>query len=95
MSILIERYDHDRRYRIEPNFSVADITSANVDVVKNIVMTAFAKAEDNIERQLYQHGFMMCNGNLCNIAEMKNVGNYLVKEYIQELEDKYKEEPKC
>ena len=84
MSVRIERYDHDLKFRVEPHFSIANITSDNVNTIQNIVMTAFAKAEDEIEKQLYQHGFMICNGSLYSIVEMKNIGNYLVKEYLEQ-----------
>ena len=52
---------------------------------------AFYKAEIEIEKELYKRGLMTCNAYLESIEDMRVNGNYLVQEYIKELDKKYKE----
>lgn len=92
MSVSLESYGCGAKFRVKAYLGIVDITPKQVATVEKIVRTAFAKVEDEIEKQLYQQGLMTCNGILCDIVEMRKYGCDLVQEYIKELDDKYKEE---
>lgn len=92
MSVTTETYGCGRKFKVEVYFGITDMTSKQLEAVKEIVEVAFKKAEDEVEKQLYKTGLMTCNGMLCDIAEMRELGNYLVQAHIQELDEKYKEE---
>lgn len=94
MSAMVETYGCGLKFRVTNHFGITDITSKELTIVEKIVNDAFSKAESEIERQLYKQGLMTCNGMLCNIAEMKEYGSYLIQAYIKELDEKYKEATK-
>lgn len=62
-----------------------------LEQIESIMNNAFYKAEIEIEKELYKRGLMTCNAYLESIEDMRVNGNYLVQEYIKELDKKYKE----
>ena len=62
-----------------------------IEELESIVDTIFDAAEEQIERELYKRGLMTCNAYLERIDDMREHGNYLVQDYIKELDAKYKE----
>ena len=89
MDIRIKPYSFNTIFEIKASSSITSILPEQVETVRKIFETVFDKAEDEIEKQLYEQGLMTCNAMLFNIDEMKENGNYLVKDYIKELETKY------
>ena len=89
MSVTKKSYGCDTKFRIEGYFGIADIAPEQAESIEKIVRIAVAKAEYEIEEQLYLQGLMTCNGMLCSIAKMKEDGNDLVQAHIKELETKY------
>ena len=89
MDIRIKPYSFNTIFEIKASSIITSILPEQVETVKKIFETVFDKAEDEIEKQLYEQGLMTCNGMLCNIDQMRKNGNYLVQEYIEELDKKY------
>jgi hypothetical protein len=75
-------------------YSIGGINAEQKDLivdVDTIMNDAFQKAEEQIEHELYKKGLMTCNAYLERIDDMRVHGNDLVKSYIKELDEKYKE----
>jgi vacuolar-type H+-ATPase subunit E/Vma4 len=60
-----------------------------VEDLESMMDTIFDVAEKQIERELYKRGLMTCNAYLERIDDMRATGNYLVQDYIKELDAKY------
>jgi hypothetical protein len=75
-------------------YAFAGIDDEQKDIIEDvdaIMKNAFQKAEEQIEKELYQKGLMTCNAYLERIDDMRMHGNDLVQAYIKELDEKYKE----
>jgi hypothetical protein len=74
--------------------AIGGINAEQTDIIQDveaIMSDAFQKAEEQIEHELYKKGLMICNAYLEQIDDMRVNGNDLVKSYIKELDEKYKE----
>lgn len=60
-----------------------------VEELSSMMDAVFNAAEERIERELYKRGLMTCNAYLERIDDMRVNGNYLVQDYIKELDAKY------
>ena len=75
-------------------YSITGMETADTELVEdldNMVEAIFDAAEEQIEKELYKRGLMTCNAYLERIDDMREHGNYLVQDYIKELDAKYKE----
>lgn len=75
-------------------YAVSGISNDQNDLINDvdtIMQNAFNMAEEQIERELYHKGLMLCNSYLERIDDMRIHGNDLVQSYIKELDEKYKE----
>ena len=73
-------------------YSIADIEAADTGLVEDLdsmMDKIFDAAEEQIEKELYKRGLMTCNACLERIDDMREHGNYLVQDYIKELDAKY------
>ena len=95
MSAVKETYSFgDENCRLIYRYAITGLETANTELVNkiaNIMDEAFDAAEEQIEKELYKRGLMTCNANLERIDDMREHGNYLVQDYIKELDAKYKE----
>lgn len=90
MDIRVKPYSFNTIFDVKASSCITGISPEQVETVKKIFETVFDKAEDEIEKQLYEQGLMTCNSMLFNIDDKRKNGNYLVQEYIEELDKKYK-----
>ena len=73
-------------------YSITDIEAADTELVEDLnsmLDKIFDAAEEQIEKELYKRGLMTCNAYLERIDDMREHGNYLVQDYIKELDAKY------
>ena len=78
--------------RLIYRYAVTGLETADTKLVEDLdsmMDMIFDAAEEQIERELYKRGLMTCNANLERIEDMRAHGNYLVQEYIKELDAKY------
>lgn len=78
--------------RLIYRYAVTGLETADtklVEELESIMDTIFDAAEEQIERELYKKGLMTCNAYLERIDDMREHGNYLVQDYIKELDAKY------
>lgn len=78
--------------RLTYRYSITGLEAADTKLVEDLesmVDTIFDAAEEQIERELYKRGLMTCNAYLERIDDMREHGNYLVQDYIKELDAKY------
>ena len=102
MSVLKETYGYNNdNCRLVYRYSITGVLTNQEELldrqnlllgeIEDILNKAFAAAEEEIERELYKKGLMICNAYLESIADMRIQGNDLVQAYIKELDNKYKE----
>ena len=95
MSAVKETYSFgDENCRLIYRYAITGLETANTELVNKIagiMDEAFDAAEEQIEKELYKRGLMTCNAYLERIDDMRVNGNYLVQDYIKELDTKYKE----
>ena len=80
--------------RLTYRYSITGLETADTELVEdldNMVEEIFDTAREQIEKELYKRRLMTCNAYLERIDDMREHGNYLVKDYIKELDAKYKE----
>ena len=87
----VKGYSFNKFFEVSEKLCITSISPEHVDMVTEIIESAFDKAETEVEKQLYQRGFMTCNAHLESIEDMRKRGNYLVQAAIEELDKKYKE----
>jgi hypothetical protein len=78
--------------RLIYRYAVTGLETADTKLVEDLesmMDTIFDVAEKQIERELYKRGLMTCNAYLERIDDMRVTGNYLVQDYIKELDAKY------
>lgn len=78
--------------RLIYRYAVTGLETADTKLVEDLesmMDTIFDVAEKQIERELYKRGLMTCNAYLERIDDMRVNGNYLVQDYIKELDAKY------
>ena len=96
MSAVKEIYSFgDKKCRLIYRYAITDLETADIELVNTITSImdkAFDAAEEQIEKELYKKGLMTCNAYLERIDDMRVNGNYLVQDYIKELDKMYKEE---
>ena len=83
---------NDTSCRLLYRYAVTGLETADTKLVKDLesmMDTIFDVAEKQIERELYKRGLMTCNAYLERIDDMRVNGNYLVQDYIKELDAKY------
>lgn len=81
--------------RLIYRYAVTGLKTADIKLVEDLesmLDTIFDAAEKQIEKELYKRGLMTCNAYLEHIDDMRVNGNYLVQDYIKELDEKYKED---
>ena len=79
--------------RLIYRYAVTGLETADTKLVEDLdsmMDTIFDVAEKQIEKELYKRGLMTCNAYLERIDEMREHGNYLVQDYIKELDAKYR-----
>ena len=82
----------DRKCRLLYRYAITDLETADTGLVEELdsmMDMIFDAAEEQIEKELYKRGLMTCNANLERIEDMRAHGNYLVQDYIKELDAKY------
>ena len=96
MSAVKETYSFgDKNCRLIYRYVITGLKTADIELVNTITSImdkAFDAAEEQIEKELYKKGLMTCNAYLEHIDDMRVNGNYLVQDYIKELDEKYKED---
>ena len=78
--------------RLIYRYAVTGLETADTKLVEDLesmMDTIFDVAEKQIEKELYKRGLMTCNAYLERIDDMRVTGNYLVQDYIKELDAKY------
>ena len=73
-------------------YSITGLEAADTELVEDLgsmMDEIFDAAEEQIEKELYKRGLMTCNAYLERIEDMRVNGNYLVQDYIKELDAKY------
>lgn len=78
--------------RLIYRYAVTGLETADTKLVEELdsmMDTIFDAAEKQIEKELYKRGLMTCNAYLERIDDMRVTGNYLVQDYIKELDVKY------
>ena len=78
--------------RLIYRYAITGLETADTELVKDLesmMDKIFDVAEDQIEKELYKRGLMTCNAYLERIDDMREHGNYLVQDYIKELDAKY------
>ena len=81
-----------RKCRLLYRYAVTDLETADTELVEDLdsmMDKVFDAAEEQIEKELYKRGLMTCNAYLERIDDMRVNGNYLVQDYIKELDEKY------
>jgi hypothetical protein len=93
MSAVKETYSFgDENCRLIYRYAITGLKTADTELVNEIagiMDTIFDVAEKQIEKELYKRGLMTCNAYLERIEDMCVNGNYLVQDYIKELDAKY------
>jgi hypothetical protein len=82
----------DEKCRLIYRYAVTGLETADTKLVKDLesmMDTIFNAAEEQIKKELYKRGLMTCNAYLERIDDMRVNGNYLVQDYIKELDAKY------
>ena len=78
--------------RLIYRYAVTGLETADTELVEDLdsmMDKVFDAAEEQIEKELYKRGLMTCNAYLEHIDDMRVNGNYLVQDYIKELDAKY------
>ena len=78
--------------RLIYRYAVTGLETADTELVEDLnsmLDKIFDAAEEQIEKELYKRGLMTCNAYLERIDDMREHGNYLVQDYIKELDAKY------
>ena len=78
--------------RLNYRYAVTGLETADTKLVEDLdsmLDKIFDAAEEQIEKELYLRGLMTCNAYLERIDDMRVNGNYLVQDYIKELDAKY------
>lgn len=78
--------------RLLYRYAVTGLETADTKLIEDLesmMDTIFDVAEKQIERELYKRGLMTRNAYLERIDDMRVNGNYLVQDYIKELDAKY------
>ena len=78
--------------RLIYRYAVTGLETADTKLVEDLdsmLDKIFDAAEEQIEKELYKRGLMTCNAYLERIDDMREHGNYLVQDYIKELDAKY------
>ena len=81
-----------RKCRLLYRYVITDLETADTELVEDLesmMDKIFDAAEEQIEKELYKRGLMTCNAYLERIDDMREHGNYLVQDYIKELDAKY------
>jgi len=95
MSVVKEAYGYGASHcKLTYRYAITNMPeedSVLIESVEYIMNKAFYAAEAEIEKELYKRGLMTCNAYLYRIDDMRVNGNYLVQDYIKELDAKYKE----
>ena len=81
-----------RKCRLLYRYAITDLETADTKLVEELssmMDTIFDAAEEQIEKELYKRRLMTCNAYLERIDDMRVNGNYLVQDYIKELDAKY------
>ena len=82
----------DEKCRLIYRYAITGLETADTELVKDLesmMDKIFDAAEEQIEKELYKRGLMTCNAYLERIDDMRVNGNYLVQDYIKELDAKY------
>jgi hypothetical protein len=61
-----------------------------IETLVGVMEDVFDKAEEELEHRLYKMGYILLNSYLTKIEDAKTYKNELVKEYLVELEEKYR-----
>lgn len=78
--------------RLHYRYSITGLETADTELIEDLesmIDKIFDVAEEQIEKELYKRGLMTCNAYLERIDDMRLNGNYLVQDYIKELDEKY------
>ena len=82
----------DSKCRLTYRYSIIGMETADTELLEDLdsmMDKIFDTAEEQIEKELYKRGLMTCNAYLERIDDMREHGNYLVQDYIKELDAKY------
>ena len=93
MSIKKEPYSFDPTHcKLTYNFTLSCLPTDSelLATLESIMTDVFEAAEDELEKELYYKGLMMCNEYIENIDYMRVNGNSSVQEYIKYLDETYK-----
>lgn len=80
-------------WAIKEHFDYSEIEhDKNKKIIKRIIENTYNDAYDQLEKKLFQIGYVLINGSIYTVEEAKTFNNPLVQDAIQELEYKIVED---